>query len=278
MSNSIKGLETSLAKLERRGAFSQGARTAFLNLKHGRQSYRSHKDIVREGDTTTRCRFLESGTVSRSKLLPNGGRQIAAFHIAGDLIDLSSSLLILADHTLRTHEPCVIVDVHDLTILQLAEDYPEIARAFWFDTLVDASIFREWSLNLGRRSARERTAHLLMEMGYRMEEAKLNSKCEFRFPITQMDMADALGLTPVHVNRSLKWLRDAGLIETSTRGRMVIPDWAALEEFCAFRPLYLHPEGPRTIGGRVNQPERSSLGHGYRQRCGASGGQPCVQC
>jgi CRP-like cAMP-binding protein len=238
------GLAAALAKLERRSAFSHAARLAFLEFSGHTRSYPAQQDIVCEGDATDRCRFLHSGTVSRSKLLPNGGRQIASFHIAGDLIDLPSALLLVADHTLRTHEPSVVFDVSGSAILKLAEDFSEIGRAFWFDTLVEASIFREWSLNLGRRNAREKTAHLLMEMGYRVEEARLGSKTRFDFPVTQQDLSDALGLTPVHVNRSLKWLRDQGYVEVA-RKRVVIHDWQVLAAFCAFRPLYLHPEGPR---------------------------------
>lgn len=86
-----------------------------------------------------------------------------------------------------------------------------------------------------------------MELGYRMEDAQLGQRGDFHFPITQNDLSDALGLTPVHVNRSLKWLREKGLVRTAERGRMMIPDWDALGAFCPFHPLYLHPEGPRTL-------------------------------
>lgn len=246
-SSQNRGLATALAKLERRGAFTPAAKQAFMSLPNRRRDYPAQREIVREGDPTTSCRFLERGTVSRSKLLPGGGRQIASFHIGGDLIDLPSALLLISDHTLRTHEPCVVFDVSTHDVLRLIEDCPEVGRALWFDTLVDASIFREWSLNLGRRSARERTAHLLMEMGYRNEDAQLGERRDFAFPITQADLSDALGITPVHVNRSLKWLRDNGFIQMFRKGRMLIPDWDALAVFCAFRPLYLHPEGPRKL-------------------------------
>ncbi len=245
-------LSIMLAKLERRGQFSANAKAAFLRLSCRRRHYQPNRDIVREGEPALACRFLEAGTVSRSKLVPGGGRQIASFHFAGDLVDLSSALLLIADHTLRTHEPCVVLDIDHLQVLRLAEDYPEIGRAFWFDTLVDASIFREWSLNLGRRTARERTAHLLMEIGYRLEDAGLFGKADFTLPMTQADLSDALGMTPVHVNRSLRWLRQTGLINTPSRARVEIPDWDVLADFCAFRPLYLHPEGPRTVPSRPN--------------------------
>ena len=246
MSTSSACLGRPLAKLEHRVPFSTRARAAFLGTRCVRRPYDDQRDVAREGDRTRICRFLESGVVSRSKSLPNGGRQIVAFHVAGDLVDLQSALLLVADSTLRTHGRCVLLEVSTTALLQLAEDFPEIARAFWFDTLVDSSIFREWSLNLGRRSARERTAHLILEIGYRMQEAKLDPRDDFFFPITQLDMADALGLTVVHVNRSLKWLREAGYIATAKK-RMVIRDWDVLAHFAAFQSLYLHPEGPRTL-------------------------------
>lgn len=236
-----------LAKLERRRPFASGAREAFLTMRCRRSGYKTQQDIVREGEGTKYCQFLESGMISRSKLLSNGGRQIASFHMAGDLVDLSSALMLVADHTLRTHAPTVIVQIEQSTILTLAQDYPEIGRAFWFETLVDGSIFREWSLNLGRRNARERTAHLLMEMGYRSEDAQLGARDDFALPVTQADLADALGLTVVHVNRSLKWLREQGMIKLA-KGRMMITDWEALAYFSQFEPLYLHPEGPRGLG------------------------------
>lgn len=239
-------LSRPLARLERRGKFSAAAREAFLDMPVHRQAFDTHTDIIREGDKTKGCSFLESGMVSRSKLLPNGGRQIAAFHVAGDLVDLQSALLIVADHTLRTHGPSVLVRVSDSVILNLAQDFPELGRSFWFDTLVDASIFREWSLNLGRRNARERTGHILMQLGYRSEEADLAARGDYPLPITQSDLADALGLTVVHVCRSLKWLREMGLVSLD-RKRVVIPDWDALAHFSQFQPLYLHPEGPRAL-------------------------------
>jgi CRP-like cAMP-binding protein len=166
--------------------------------------------------------------------------------MAGDLMDLPSALLLIADSTLRTHTPSVVIEVSEVDILRLAEDYPEIGRALWFDTLVDASIFREWSLNLGRRNGRQRVAHLLMEIGYRLEDAMLGSKSDFPLMITQTDMADAVGLTAVHVNRSIQWLRGQGYIATR-KGHVVIPDWDNLADFCAFRLLYLHTEGLRTL-------------------------------
>jgi CRP-like cAMP-binding protein len=239
-------LATSLAKLEARTPLSTEAREAFLALPYRRRDVSSHRDLVREGDRTLRCHFLERGFVSRSKSVPDGRRQIVSFHIDGDLIDLNASLILVADHTIRTHEACSIVDISALDILRLVAEYPEIGRALWFDTLVEASIFREWALNLGRRAARERTAHLLLELGARSEKAGLGALDRFHLPLTQSDLADALGLTPIHVNRSLRALREAGYL-TIERRVVTIPDVEALATMSAFRPLYLHPEGPREL-------------------------------
>ncbi|MEJ7935600.1 Crp/Fnr family transcriptional regulator [Sphingobium sp. AN558] len=252
------GLTLALAKLERRAPLQPAARKAFMKLDTRRRSFAVQKDIVREGDTSSTCLFLESGVVSGSKMLPSGGRQIVVFHVAGDLLGLASALLIVADHSLRAHVSTVVLAVAHADILRLAEDFPEIGRAFWFETLVDASIFREWNLNLGRRGARERLAHLIMEIGYKLEAAGIDQKADYAFPITQIDLADALGLTPVHVNRCIQWLRSSGYIENAGR-RMVIPDWGALADFASFRPLYMHPEGPRALTVTSGRSDRWKL-------------------
>jgi CRP-like cAMP-binding protein len=239
-------LTLSLAKMERRSSLSSASREAFLNLNTRSASFAAQRELVREGDRTDACLFLESGVVSGSKMLPNGGRQIVVFHFAGDMLGLASSLLLVADNTLRAHSSAVVLSVAAADILRLAQEFPEIGRAFWFDTLVDASIFREWNLNVGRRGARERLAHLLLEMGCKSEAALIDDKADFAFPITQTDLADALGLTPVHVNRSMQWLRGQGYVRNFGK-RMIIRNWEGLSAFAAFRPLYLHPEGPREL-------------------------------
>ncbi|HEX7819749.1 MAG TPA: Crp/Fnr family transcriptional regulator [Sphingobium sp.] len=247
MQNSLdSGLSLALRKMERRTPLRPEARKAFMSLHVHRRTFDTQREMVREGDSNGHCLFLESGVVSMSKMLPNGGRQIVAFHVAGDLLGLGSALLLIADHSLRAHVPTAVLSIDDGDILRLAEDYPDIGRAFWFETLVDASIFREWNLNIGRRGARERLAHLVLEIGYKSEAAGLDQKENFACPITQADLADALGLTPVHVNRCMQWLRTEGFLETCGR-RIVIPDWGALADFASFRPLYMHPEGPRVL-------------------------------
>lgn len=235
----------SLAKLMSRAPLSDAAQKAFLGLKANRVSFAIYRDIVREGEPTSRCCFVEKGLVSRYKTLRNGGRQIVSFHLDGDLIDLQSSLLKVADHGIRTHTPSVVLTVSCNDVLQLAADFPELALAFWFETLVDGAIFREWTLNVGRRSARERTSHLLLEFAYRLKAIGLSDGREFVLPVTLADFADAVGLSTVHVNRSFQALRADALIRTFNK-TIVIEDPDRLIREADFRADYLHPEGPRS--------------------------------
>jgi CRP-like cAMP-binding protein len=235
-----------VTKLERRGGISADARKAILALPARRRTYTTYQDIVREGDEPGHCCFVETGVVSRHKTLRNGARQIVSFHIPGDMVDLSSALRVVADHGIRTHVPTTIIAVEHGDILRLAADFPELGRAFWFDTLVDAAIFREWTVNVGRRNARERTAHLLMEFAYRFKAADLMVDDSFELPISQNDLSDALGISPVHLNRMMQSLRREGYIRTLSK-TIWIQRWQELVDLAGFTSAYLHPEGPRKL-------------------------------
>jgi CRP-like cAMP-binding protein len=131
-------------------------------------------------------------------------------------------------------------------VLIAAAEFPDLGRALWFDTLVDASIFREWVLNVGRRNARDRTAHLLLELAYRLRLIEMVRENSFDLPISQADLADAVGISPVHLNRSLQTLRADGMIRTVGR-RMTIERWDDMAEMSDFTSVYMHPEGPRQL-------------------------------
>ena len=233
-----------VAKIERRSNLPPEARKALLALPVRNRRFGTYQDIVREGDRPGESCFVLEGLVSRYRTLPNGSRQILSFHMPGDMIDLQSALIIVADHGIRTHMPTVLVAIPHEDILRVAAEHPAVARAFWFDTLVDAAIFREWTVNVGRRSTRERAAHLLLEFAVRSEAAGLSSGSGFELPVSQNDLADALGITPVHMNRTMQWLRGERLIRTHMR-TVEIEDWEAMVKLAGFDPVYLHPEGPR---------------------------------
>jgi CRP-like cAMP-binding protein len=244
MSDQTTSLGKYLAKLERRLPLSPEAREAFLAIPTQARDYAPYQDVVREGDRTGRACLVETGMVSRYKTLRSGARQIMSFHIPGDLVDLQSVLVVVADHGIRTHTATRILTVAHSDLLNLAARYPEIGRAFWFDTLIDASIFREWTVNIGRRSSRERTAHLILELATLHEAAGLVEADTFDFPITQSDLSDALGMTAVHLNRVLQGMRKDRLIRTHGRS-ITIENKAELKALAGFDPTYLHPEGPR---------------------------------
>ena len=244
MSQAPPALAKYIAKIERRGPVPEAARAALLALPARVRQFATYQDIVREGDRPEESCFVDSGLVSRYRTLRSGARQILSFHIPGDVIDLQSALIVVADHGIRTHMPTTIVAIPHADILRIAAEHPVVGRAFWFDTLIDAAVFREWTVNVGRRSTRERTAHLLLEFATRFHDAGLFPKESFELPISQNDLADALGITSVHMNRTMQWLRGERLIRTHMR-TVWIENWPAMVELAGFDRLYLHPEGPR---------------------------------
>lgn len=248
MSGRISVFERYLGKIDRTGLISPEGRTAFLAMSAQRVAYRANQDIVREGERTQRSCLVESGFVSRYRTLRSGERQIVSFHIAADMIDLSSVLVVVADHGIRTHGPVSVATVAHHEVLAIAAQFPDVARALWFDTLVDAAIFREWTLNVGRRNSRQRTAHLLLELATRCKAVGLLIDNSFELPMNQAELADALAITSVHLNRTLQWLRGERLIRTHAR-MIEIENWPAMISLADFDPTYLHPEGPRRFDG-----------------------------
>jgi CRP-like cAMP-binding protein len=196
-------------------------------------------DLVREGDQPHECCLLVDGFVCRYKVLGQGQRQIFSFHIAGDIPDLQSLHIGTMDHSLGALTPCRVAYISHAAMTRLIRAQPNLAAAFWRDTLIDAAVFREWLAGVGRRSAYERIAHLVCEIFVRLRSVGLTDGLEFKLPITQGEIADSLGLTPVHVNRVLQQLRAEGLI--ATRGaRWSVGDWERLQEVGDFDPAYLH--------------------------------------
>lgn len=195
--------------------------------------------LVREGDIAAECCILLHGYVCRHKTTNDGCRQIVSFHMPGDILDLQHLLLSRADHNVQTITDVTVAWVPTDDVRRIAEDRPAIARALWRDTLIDASIFREWVLNVGRRSAKSRIAHMLCEFAARREQAGLGSPERFELPMTQEQIGDATGLTPVHVNRMLQDLVREGVIVRNRR-MIDIADWVKMQRIADFNPVYLH--------------------------------------
>lgn len=232
--------ELLIGKLERRGALSPADRQAVLALPCQIRMIEPAGYLLREGDRPDFCTLLVTGFAFRQKLTTSGARQILSFHTPGDLLDLPSLFLKVADHSIQTLVRSEVAFFPVAALQQLALDHPTIGRAMWVDALIDGSIFREWILNVGRRDARGGVAHLLCEIVARMHAAGLiDSEDGFQLPMTQEQLADATGLTPVHVNRTLQALKAEGLIGRA--GRVIsVPNWNNLRAAADFNSRYLH--------------------------------------
>ena len=228
-----------VAKLQRWRPLDTDDQEALLALPYRTRRFRPLEYLVRDGERPQSACLMLSGFSFRHKVAGNGGRQIFSIHMKGDLADLHNSLLSLADHNLQalTDVDAALIPIE--AIQEIAFARPAIGRAMWYETLVDASIFREWTLNVGRRDARARAAHLLCEFALRLEVAGLGERDNYELPMSQEQLADALGITSVHTNRTLMSLGDDGLIRRTQRS-VQIQDWPALAKIGDFHPAYLH--------------------------------------
>ena len=200
------------------------------------------QDIVREGDRPSECCLVVEGFACRYKLTDEGKRQIFSFHIPGDIPDLQSLHLKVMDHSLMTLTPCKLAFISHQSLTELLRKCPRVADVMWRDTLIDAAIFREWMMGIGRRSAYTRIAHVLCEVFFKMKSVGLGNGNGCEWPVTQAELGDALGLSNVHVNRSLQELRGDGLIELRG-GSLTILNWDGLKKAGEFDPTYLHLDG-----------------------------------
>jgi CRP-like cAMP-binding protein len=228
-----------LRKLEYWATFSDGDREALLALPYTLKTFEPGAMVVREGDKPTHSCLLRYGYLYRQKIVVEGARQILALHMSGDIVDLQNSLLGLADHNVQALTHAEVAYIPREAVQEIAFARPAIGMAMWHDTLVDGSIFREWIANVGRRDARTRLAHLLCEFALRLEAAGLGEHGNWDLPMTQEQLADATGLTPVHVNRTLKTLDADRLIARSKRS-VTVSDWKALAAAGDFQSSYLH--------------------------------------
>ena len=203
------------------------------------------RPIVRSGMTLSASTLLVDGLVCRYKDLADGQRQIMELHVIGDFLDLHSFLLKRLEHNVGSMTAVRMATVPHGAIRHITETQPHLTRLLWFSTLLDAAIHREKILSVGRRSALARIAHHFCEMKVRLSLVGMAGDSSYRFPLTQTDVADVTGLTPIHVNRMLKQLRDQRLM-TFRGGEVEIHDWQGLKRVAEFDPTYLYA-GPHPL-------------------------------
>lgn len=236
-------LDLLIKKLDTHHPLTDGDRGAILALPCKTRSLEAQSYLVREGDRPQHCAVILSGFAFRHKLTGDGARQILALLIPGEAVDLQHLYLPEADHNVQMLTRGEVAEVPMPAFEELARAYPNLGRAILTYSLVEASTFREWALNVGRRDGRSRIAHLLCEFAIRLTAQGLKPDGPFELPMTQEQLADATGLTPVHVNRVLKALQSEGLIQ---RNRRVVsfPEWQRMREVADFNTRYLHITAP----------------------------------
>jgi CRP-like cAMP-binding protein len=226
-------------QLESRDHLSDEERQVLIGSVALTRDIAPHRDLAREGDEPGESNILLEGFAYRYRLLADGRRQISLFHVPGDFIDLHGFLLKRLDHAIAAAGPCRVGVVPHECLTRITENFPHLTRLLWLSTVVDGAIHREWLAAMGRRSALGNMAHLFCELFVRLQAVGLVQDHSFRFPVTQAELADAMGLSTVHVNRIAQELRGGGLI--AWHGRTVtITDWQRLRAVAEFDPTFLN--------------------------------------
>jgi CRP-like cAMP-binding protein len=226
-------------KLEAHLALTDADRADVLALPHHVRRLEAQSYTMREGDRPDKCAVLLSGFAFRHNVTGEGARQIMALHIPGDALDFQNLFLKESDHNVQMLTRGIVAEIPMIALEQLTLSNSDVGRAILITTLIEASIFREWTLNIGRRDARSRIAHLLCEFAYRLTAYGMKPSGTYELPMTQEQLADATGLTAVHVNRVLQALQRDGLIDRDRR-MVRFPSWERLRDVGDFNPRYLH--------------------------------------
>jgi CRP-like cAMP-binding protein len=241
-------------KMEQFTAFSDMEKRRLDQLISAKQvNYAPKDDIIADREHSASCHVVLSGLACRYKLLPDGRRQIMAFLVPGDLCDAEIFVLKVMDHGVAAITPTTAALVPGETMRTLLRETSSLGEALWWGTMTDLGVLRERIIDEGRRNAYVRTAHLLYEMLVRYRMVELTDGDSYAFPITQTDLADATGLTPVHANRTLKRLRRDGLVDF-TGGVVKVLDAQGLKAAGQFNGEYLHLDrahDPAPVGQRA---------------------------
>jgi CRP-like cAMP-binding protein len=230
-----------LKKLRKRTEISSEEERVIRNLISDIRRVPADRILIRAGEELNNSVLLLDGWMARSKDMATGERQVTELHISGDFPDLHGFTLKRLDHDIVTLSECTIGIVPHERLLEVTRNYPHLTRVFWFSTNVDAAITRELALSLGQRSAISRMAHLFCELYVRLDVVGRTDGNRYEFPLTQRELSECLGLTVVHVNRTLQELRRKGLVEFESR-HLTILDRPGLEGIAEFDPNYLYLE------------------------------------
>jgi CRP-like cAMP-binding protein len=216
---------------------------AILDLPARPAQIQTNRDFVRLGERVDQACFVVTGLVGRFGQNREGGRQITAVHLPGDIANLSSVVAPEARSALQALWVSTILCVPHEALRGAARRHPAIAEAFWRESAIEAAVLAEWIVNVGRRNAKSRVAHLLCEIASRVEGLGVRVGSTIPFPATQTHIADMLGLTSVHVNRMVQKLKEDGIVAVHSRMIHVL-DWERLKKVGDFDPDYLRIAKP----------------------------------
>jgi CRP-like cAMP-binding protein len=249
-----------LVKLDQHATLTEADRSAFLDLPVRCQTFKAGGYVARQGERVRSVGVVLSGFAYGSKVTSNGARQIISVHMPGDLISVQHAAFRKATSSIQMMTPgdVALISADDLDAL--VAERPDVQRAVWLSTLVDGSIASEWVVNVGRRDARSRIAHLLCEFATRLKAVRSDREIAYEFPMTQEQVGDATGLTSVHVNRTLQDLRRNGLIRHDNR-TVTIADWKALTAVGDFQAEYLKQDDVQAETSR-HRVEQTALSNG----------------
>jgi CRP-like cAMP-binding protein len=230
-------------RLVARSSLTENEVGGLLDLDGVLKDVPARTDIMRQGDNVDYCSLVVDGLVAGFRQRKSGARQIIQLSIPGDMTDLSLLMSPSSGWGMSALTRTTVLRIAHADLRRLIMIHPGIVEAFWRDCVVDASLLAEWVVNVGRRDATARVAHLLCEMALRYEQARQGSRRSFTLPATQPDLADATGLTSVHLNRTLAVLRDRAIVSKQA-GQVTVHDWGELVATADFNPAYMMLDGP----------------------------------
>lgn len=231
-------LERFLKRILLRSPLTQEERNAILGLTSSTFDVRARCDFIRPRDKVEHACLVGEGLIGRFDQMAGGARQITAFYIPGDMCDLPSVVMPVAGWGMTALSNSVLYHIPHENLRRIVVKYPNIAMAFWRDVTVDASILSKWVTNIAQMTAIAKVAHLFCELGMRMETAGLGQRDRYTLPLSQAQLAEAVGLTSVHVNRTIQELRADGALKFQDHV-IEIPDWDAFTEVAEFNPQFL---------------------------------------
>jgi CRP-like cAMP-binding protein len=236
-------LQRFVKRLASRSILTDDEEQALLGLHGQVKEFATHVDFIRLGEHVDHSCLVVEGLVGRFGQNREGARQITCLHIPGDMADLPSVVSPKSGWGLTALTTTTILRISHAALRSVAAKHSGVAEAFWRDCVADGSIFSEWVVNVGRRDAKSRLAHLFCEMGIRREKAGQGDRCDFSLPITQVDLGDATGLTSVHVNRMLKSSEMQAIVQLRS-GTVKVHDWERLVAIGEFDPGFMLLDGP----------------------------------